>query len=159
MPINEGMFTSNSSDYLTPKWLLEHLYEVFTFYLDPCSDQDWRDNPNVDAFIHYTAKGLERPWTGTVFMNPPYGREIRKWFAKAANCNAKTVVCLIPARTDTRWFQDHIKEASCIVFIKGRLKFSNAKNSAPFPSAIVVFGKTNADQREHLAKLGWEATS
>lgn len=164
--INEGMFTSNVSDQKTPKWLLECLYQVFIFDLDPCSDKGTYDNPNVEAFTHYTIKGLERPWFGTVFMNPPYGREIPKWFARAAdNClahhannKAKTVVCLVPARTDTRWWHDHIRKASFIVFIKGRLKFGDAENSAPFPSAIVVFGEISGKQREHLARLGWEAT-
>lgn len=156
--INPSMFTSETDKWNTPKWLLEHLYEVFTFGLDPCSDKGTFENPNVKAFVHYTIKGLERHWFGDVFMNPPYGREIPKWFARAATSEAKTVVCLVPARTDTRWWHNHIKAASFIVFIKGRLKFGNATNSAPFPSAIVVFGKITSAQEQHLAKLGWSVS-
>jgi hypothetical protein len=169
--INEGMFTSNVSGRNTPKWLLEHLYEAFEFDLDPCSDKGTYDNPNVRAFTHYTIKGLERPWFGVVFMNPPYGREIPKWFSRAANGIRKqqdykncgmlgpgTVVCLVPARTDTQWWHNHIRKASFAVFIKGRLKFGDEENSAPFPSAIVVFGEISSKQKEHLAKLGWEVT-
>lgn len=159
MVINEGMFTSNSSDWLTPEWLLEYLYRAFIFDLDPCSNRG--PEQNVKAVIHYFEGGLEKDWFGTVFMNPPYGRVISAWFAKACDSvvyeSAETVVCLIPARTDTQWFQASIREASCVVFIKGRLKFSNAENSAPFPSALVVFGKISKEQAEHLGKLGWRA--
>lgn len=80
----------------------------------------------------------------TVFCNPPYGREISKWVEKAFNESRKektTVVMLIPARTDTRWFHDYIYRNAEIRFIRGRLKFGDSKNSAPFPSMVVVFGK------------------
>ena len=74
-------------------------------------------------------------------MNPPYGREIGKWIKKAyeSSLNGATVVCLLPSRTDTKWFHDYIYNKAEIEFIKGRLKFGNSKNSAPFPSMIVVF--------------------
>jgi hypothetical protein len=113
---------------------------------------DW--TPNVNAAHHYFAGGLDLPWFGTVFINPPYGREISKWFHKAATCKAETVVCLVPARTDTAWWQDNIVYSSFVVFIRGRLKFGESTNSAPFSSAIVVFGKIHYGQREHLTKLG-----
>lgn len=86
-------------------------------------------------------------------MNPPYGREIGKWVEKAklsSITNLATVVCLVPARTDTKWWQENVKCASEVFFIKGRLKFGNAKNSAPFPSAILVFRPRLID---HLAGL------
>ena len=72
-------------------------------------------------------------------MNPPYGREIKNWVKKASK--ERRVVALLPARTDTKWFHDYIykKRKTEIRFIKGRLKFGNAKNSAPFPSMIVIF--------------------
>jgi site-specific DNA-methyltransferase (adenine-specific) len=69
-------------------------------------------------------------------MNPPYGLEIGKWIQKASQ---HKVVCLLPARTDTRWFHDFIYGKAEIRFIKGRLKFGGQKNSAPFPSMIVIF--------------------
>ena len=74
-------------------------------------------------------------------MNPPYGREIGKWMLKAFHeaCNGATVVCLVPARTDTAWWHDFAMKGD-ITFIRGRLKFGGHKNNAPFPSAIVVFG-------------------
>ena len=73
-------------------------------------------------------------------MNPPYGREIGKWLKKAyeSSINGAIVVCLIPARTDTAWWHDYVMKGK-IRFIRGRLKFGGSKNSAPFPSAIVIF--------------------
>lgn len=71
-------------------------------------------------------------------MNPPYGRNIGLWVRKAATCGA-TVVCLLPARTDTRWFHKYIYHKAEIRFLRGRLKFGDGKNSAPFPSMIVIF--------------------
>ena len=73
-------------------------------------------------------------------MNPPYGRTIKNWMKKAyeSSLNGATVVCLVPARTDTTWWHDYAMKGE-IEFIKGRLKFGGSKNSAPFPSAVVVF--------------------
>lgn len=82
----------------------------------------------------------------TVFMNPPYGRAIGNWLKKAyeesLQQNTK-VVCLIPSRTDTKYWHDYCMKASEIRFVKGRLKFGDSKNSAPFPSAIVIFNGNN----------------
>ena len=75
-------------------------------------------------------------------MNPPYGRKIGAWMRKALESNT-TVVCLVPARTDTKWWHDYAMKASEIRFVKGRLKFGDSKNSAPFPSAIIVFREKN----------------
>lgn len=76
-------------------------------------------------------------------MNPPYGREIGKWVEKAleeSRKEAECVVCLLPARTDTKWFHDFcLPFAKSITFLKGRLKFGEATNSAPFPSMVVIF--------------------
>lgn len=86
--------------------------------------------------------GLAQSWANeTVFMNPPYGRVIGDWIAKAYEESQKgaTVVCLIPARTDTRYWHDYVMKAAEIRLVRGRLKFGNGKNSAPFPSAVVVF--------------------
>jgi len=153
--INAGLFSSDTGKWNTPKSLLEKLYAEFSFDLDPCSDS--KKAPNVRAKIHYTKEddGLSKPWLGVVYMNPPYGRKIGRWMHRAAMCGAKTVLCLVPARTDTRWWQDHVPGASFIVFIRGRLRFGNATNSAPFPSAIVVFGRINSKQKALLSGLGW----
>ena len=79
----------------------------------------------------------------TVFCNPPYGRKIYDWVAKCYHESRKPntkVVLLIPARTDTRYFHDFIyHKAEEVRFLRGRLKFGGAKNSAPFPSMIVIF--------------------
>ena len=160
--MNNIHFSSQKLDYLTPQSLLEFLYEVFDFDLDPCSDKPHGENPNVKALWHFTKieDGLEVPWwSGVVFMNPPYGREISRWMNRAvaqSNLgNTETIVCLVPARTDTKWWQHCVLSASFVVFIKGRLKFSGHKNSAPFPSALIIFGEIDWGQMKHLSKLGW----
>ena len=76
-------------------------------------------------------------------MNPPYGREIGVWLKKAYESatradNGATVVCVLPARTDASWWHDYVMKAE-VRFIRGRLTFGGSKNSAPFPTAIVIF--------------------
>ena len=75
-------------------------------------------------------------------MNPPYGRTIGLWMKKAyeESCNGALVVCLVPARTDTKWWHDYSMKGE-VIFLRGRLKFGGHKNSAPFPSAIIIFDK------------------
>ena len=82
--------------------------------------------------------GLKQEWTGVCWCNPPYGRQIGKWVEKACKSLA-TVVMLLPARTDTKWFHDWCLPYGKIEFLRGRLKFGGCDNSAPFPSMIVVF--------------------
>ena len=98
-------------------------------------------NAKCARFFTPETDGLKQSWRGTCWMNPPYGREIGKWVKKAheeAKKGAK-VVCLLPARTDTRWFHDHILGIAETRFVKGRLKFVGAKSSAPFPSMLVIY--------------------
>ena len=125
----------------TPQDFFDKLDEEFNFTLDPCATPE-----NAKCAKYYTKKedGLKQDWGGeVVFVNPPYGREIAKWVRKASEESKKpdtTVVMLIPARTDTTYFHDYIyKKVKEIRFIRGRFKFGNAKNSAPFPSMVVVF--------------------
>lgn len=89
----------------------------------------------MDFCIHVGGVGAK------VWLNPPYGREIGLWVAKAVEEAAAgaTVVCLLPARTDTRWWHDFVIKHGKVEFVRGRLKFGGCKNSAPFPSALVVF--------------------
>ena len=122
--INKGMFTSNTDIRSTPPDFYKKLDDEFHFDFDPCPL-----NPTFD--------GLEVKWGGCNYMNPPYGRQIGKWIKKASE-NPMTV-CLLPARTDTRWFHDYIYGKAEIRFLKGRLKFGGSKNSAPFPSMVVIF--------------------
>jgi phage N-6-adenine-methyltransferase len=111
--------------------------KVGGFDLDVCASLE---NAKCPVFFDKQTDGLKQEWFGKCWMNPPYGREIGKWMHKAYMENKKgvTVVCLIPSRTDTRWWHDYAVHGE-IVFIKGRLKFGKSKNSAPFPSAVVVF--------------------
>ena len=126
---------SQSVDWATPRGVLEELDHEFNFTDDPCPLYGSQLSDGSDG------DGLKRGWGSRAFVNPPYGREIGKWTAKAVAewKSGKTVVMLIPSRTDTIWWHRDIMQATEIRFIKGRLKFGNAKNSAPFPSAIVVF--------------------
>lgn len=135
-------FSSASNDWETPAWLFEELDEIFGFTLDPCASAA---TAKCDKFYTIEDDGLSKHWLGeVVFMNPPYGREIASWMRKAhkEHCKGVTVVCLVPARTDTKWWHDYVMQASEIVFIKGRIKFlhnGEELSSAPFPSAIVIF--------------------
>lgn len=128
MVFNKVMFSSLRLDWQTPKEVYQKLDEEFNFNFDPCPP-----NPTFD--------GLEIYWRERNFVNPPYGNEIGKWLKKGyeESLKGKLVVFLIPSRTDTRWWHDFVMKAAEIRFIKGRLKFDGQKNSAPFPSAVVIF--------------------
>ena len=142
--------SSTSMKWQTPAEILEALYEAFgTFDLDPCSPTANRASAPVEARVHYTEAddGLSLPWLGTVFINPPYGRGLIAWVAKAKAevlCgNARTVVALIPARTDTRFWHEHVAGTATVFFVRGRLRFGSAGAAAPFPSALVLWGATD----------------
>lgn len=134
------MYMSKTDDWATPQEFFNELDKEFHFDLDPCSD----DN-NAKCKRHFTKEddGLSQNWGGCrVFCNPPYGSEISKWVEKSfyeGHKDNTIVVMLIPARTDTKYFHDYILNRSEIRFIKGRLKFGDGKNSAPFPSMVVIF--------------------
>ena len=131
------MFSSKTDDWETPQDLFDKVDQEFEFNLDVCAT---RDNRKCRNFYAKELDGLKQDWSGVCWMNPPYGREIGKWVQKAYEESLKgsTVVCLLPSRTDTRWWHDYCMKGE-VRFIKGRLKFGNSKNSAPFPSAIVIF--------------------
>ena len=97
------------------------------------------DHPDLSRRDAFTREWCEES-SGPVWLNPPYGRVIKDWVRKAAfeACHGVTVVCLVPARTDTAWWHDYCIDAYEIRYIRGRLKFGNQKNSAPFPSALVI---------------------
>ena len=128
-------YSSNHHEWETPQELFDALDEIHGFTLDVCATPE---NSKCDKYFTKEEDGLEQEWEGVCWMNPPYGRAITKWVEKAAASGCK-VVCLLPARTDTSWFHDYCTKGD-IDFIRGRLKFSGAKNSAPFPSMIVTFG-------------------
>ena len=135
------MFSSKSNDWGTPQNFYDKLNNSFgPFTLDPCSDGQ---NNKTDNYFTKEQNGLSQDWSGNkVFMNPPYGRAIKDWLKKAYEEGQKpntTVVCLIPARTDTKYWHDYVMNAQAVYFVKGRLKFGDSNNSAPFPSAVIVF--------------------
>lgn len=157
-------FSSESTEWSTPQPFYDELNKEFNFTLDVCATEK-----NAKCAAYYTKKddALTKTWSGTCFMNPPYGdpeypckpkckKKICEKrghhndvyrpgigdFVKKAHDSAKydgaTVVCLLPARTDTAWFQDYCLGAE-VRFLRGRLKFGSAENSAPFPSVVVIF--------------------
>lgn len=139
--ISSAMFSSQSDLWATPQEFFDTLDKEFHFTLDPCA---LPSNAKCEHFFTPDDNGLKQDWEGEiVFCNPPYGRAIYDWVRKCSIEAAKpntTVVALIPARTDTRYFHDYIyHKAKEIRFIKGRLKFGGSKNSAPFPSMLVIF--------------------
>jgi phage N-6-adenine-methyltransferase len=136
--ITTGMFTSNTDDWATPQETFDRLHEEFGFTLDACACPA---NAKCARYFTREQDGLSQEWAGVVFMNPPYGRQIGKWVQKAyeSAVNGTTVVCLLPARTDTRWFHEYCLPHGEIRFLPGRLYFGDGKGRAPFPSMVVVF--------------------
>jgi site-specific DNA-methyltransferase (adenine-specific) len=135
-------FSSVRMDWQTPDDTFKALDDEFHFMFDPAM-------PN---YKELNFDGLTDNWGSCNFVNPPYGRELPKWIAKGYSeyQRGKTVVFLIPSRTDTRWWHDYCMKADEIRFIKGRLKFKGAKNSAPFPSAIVIFKANPTTESEQV---------
>lgn len=136
------MFSSKSNEWETPMGFYQKLNKQFKFTLDPCCTPETAKCEN-----YYTMEddGLSKSWKDqVVFVNPPYGN-IKEWVKKAHDesiNNGAVVVMLIPARTDTRYWHEYImEEADSIYFVKGRLKFGQSQNAAPFPSAVVVFDR------------------
>ena len=134
----ELMFSSKTDLWETPKDLFDKLNNEFHFTLDVCATPE---NAKCDSFYTKEQDGLSQPWKGVVWCNPPYGKQIGSWVRRGffASLSGNTVVMLLPARTDTRWFHEYIYGKAEIRFIRGRLKFGGSKNSAPFPSMVVVF--------------------
>lgn len=131
-------FSSETDRWATPQDFFDKVAERYPFTLDVCALES---NAKCARFFSPEDDGLAQDWDGEVcWMNPPYGRQIGVWMAKAVEewQRGAVVVCLVPARTDTRWWHDYAMRGE-VTFIRGRLKFGGAKNSAPFPSALVVF--------------------
>ena len=135
-----GLKTSLTDEWPTPDYVFNTLNEEFHFTLDVCADDD---NHKTPAYFTKKEDGLKQNWSGICWMNPPYGREISKWVEKAYKSSlggGTVVVCLLPARTDTKWWRDYVMCSSELRFISGRIKFGNAPQGAPFPSVIAIFG-------------------
>jgi phage N-6-adenine-methyltransferase len=137
--VNRVHFSSQTDLWSSPQWLVDRLEkEIGKIDLDVCALPS-----NAKARHYFTPQqdGLKQKWEGVIWMNPPYGREIGRWVEKAyrSSLAGATCICLLPARTDTKWFFDYVTRASEIRFFRGRLKFGDARHTAPFPSVLVIF--------------------
>ena len=139
--ISSALYSSKSELWETPQAFFDDLDNLFHFTLDACA---LPENAKCEHYFTPEQDGLKQEWTGTVWCNPPYGRNIGKWVEKAyktAKDKKALVVMLLPARTDTKWFHDfcYLNRYATVRFVRGRLKFGGARNSAPFPSMVVIF--------------------
>ncbi len=139
--VNKSLFSSESIEWATPQRLFDALNSEFAFTLDPCCTVL---SAKCEHFFTKVEDGLSQDWEAhSVFMNPPYGKEISSWMEKAwvSSLNGATVVALVPARTDTKWWHRYAMKGE-IRLLKGRIRFVGGKHAAPFPSAVVVFRPT-----------------
>jgi site-specific DNA-methyltransferase (adenine-specific) len=137
--MNRSLFSSQQETWRTPEDLFRALDQEFAFTLDPCPARA----PSEAGLPLFGTDGLSISWAGErIFCNPPYGRGIGRWLAKARE--AELAVFLLPARTDTRWWHEHSPRASEIRFLRGRLRFEGAKAGAPFPSVLLIFRRGGA---------------
>ena len=141
------MFSSTTDMWATPQNFFDELNREFNFSLDACA---LPSNAKCEKFFTPEQDGLSQNWEGNVWCNPPYGRDVGNWVAKAyesAHSGTETVVVmLLPARTDTKWFHEYIYGKAEVRFVKGRLKFGDGTNIAPFPSMVVVFRPKEAQK-------------
>jgi phage N-6-adenine-methyltransferase len=131
-------YSSDTDNWATPQDFFNLLDREFHFEVDVCSSEE---NAKCPRYFTIEDDGLAQEWRGACFMNPPYGRTIGAWIEKAylSSLEGATVVCLVPARTDTAWWHDWAMQADEIRLVRGRLKFGRGTAPAPFPSAVVVF--------------------
>lgn len=146
--VSDVLYSSNSDEWYTPQPFFAALDAEFHFTLDAAAT-----HKNAKCAHYFTKEddALQHEWKGTVWCNPPYGRKITDWIKKASDSarNGATVVLLVHARTDTRWFHDYIYRKHEIRFVRGRIKFGGAENNAPFPSMVVVMRPSDFDQKEN----------
>lgn len=144
-------YSSNNHTWETPQDFFDELNSMYGFTLDACAEDK---TAKVLNYFTIEDDALTQDWKGIVWCNPPYGREQIKFIQKALEEHKKhgsTIVLLIPARPDTKVWQDTIfPDASNICFVRGRLKFGHAKHGAPFPCALVVFG-----EYKDMSNIGW----
>ena len=137
--MNKVHYSSERIDWETPDDFFSALHAEFDFALDVCAHAG---NHKTPRYFSPEDDGLAQTWRGRCWMNPPYGRGISAWIKKAHDSSreqAATVVCLVPARTDTRWWHEYVMRSAEVRFVKGRIKFVGATAGAPFPVAIVIF--------------------
>lgn len=139
MTISFALYSSRSEEWATPPNFFASLDAEFGFTLDPCAT---RQNTKCRNFYTKADNGLAHDWRRhIVFCNPPYGRNIGEWAKKCylASQAGATVVLLVHSRTDTRFFHDWIYGKAELRFVRGRLKFGDGRQSAPFPSLVAVY--------------------
>lgn len=149
------LFTSERTDWETPQPLFDRLNLLYHFNLDLAATAD---NAKCERYYSPVQDAFKQPWVGRCWLNPPYGRGrdgIKRWVARAHRAaesgECEFVVLLIPARTDTDWWWNHVIEG-CIDFIPGRLHFVGGESGAPFPSAVVAF---HAGLPLHWRRVHW----
>ncbi len=139
MAIHESLYSSRSEEWPTPQDFYDVLHKEFNFTLDPCATVE---NAKCGTFFTKEDNGILQDWgQNVVFCNPPYGKQMRAWAEKChvAALGGATVVLLAHSRTDTRWFHDYVYGKAELRFVKGRLKFGDGKQSAPFPSLLAIY--------------------
>jgi phage N-6-adenine-methyltransferase len=158
--VNAGMYSSATPEWYTPRHIIDRVEKVFgQIDLDPCSNSNDPDEAAVPATDYWTKddNGITQEWRGKVYMNPPYGDEIATWVGRLIGAyeDGEIVegIALLPARTDTAWFQSLADYRIC--FVRGRLRFSQSENSAPFPSAVVYLGPDTDLFWESFRDLGF----
>ena len=166
--LSDVHFSSAKQDWQTPDELLDLVRSYRSIRLDPCTSAD---NPtNAKDFFTEKDDGIEQNWGmdqgGLIYVNPPYGRELRFWVEKCVSESARRpfleehslnseIILLMPARTDTTyWHHGVLSHAEAICYVKGRLKFRGAPSSAPFPSALVYFGDRPEAFKKHFSGIG-----
>lgn len=165
----EVMYSSKTDQWATPTWLVDLVHEFRPIDLDPCT---MTHNPTRAARF-FTDGALSRDWysEGLVYINPPYGRALggdidpqknTGWAKKISMSRVQCLeqIILVPARTDTRWFQDYLVgvDKVSLVFLKGRLRFGDSKSGAPFPSVLMYHGPNHSSFFDHFWHLGLSTT-
>lgn len=144
--MSDGLFSSRTDEWATPQSLYDELNREFNFTLDPCATSS---NAKCERYFTKEQDGLKQSWAGEiVFCNPPYGKMMSKWVEKCHQESAgATVVMLIPARTDTRYFHEFIYKKHEVRFIRGRLRYNDGRGQSPFPSMIVVMRPSDTKEK------------
>lgn len=150
---------ATTTTWLTPPKLIE---DLGPFDLDPCAavNQPWRT-----AERQYTTQddGLAQEWTGSVWLNPPYGRDTKHWMSRMAEHNSG--IALVFVRTDTRWWLESVwKKATGVYFLSGRLRFHHACGNvaaanAGAASALVAYGTEDYRLQRGNFRSSWPGAS
>lgn len=147
--MDKVLFSSNKMDWATPQEIVDGIGRRYKldFTLDVCATES-----NAKCINYFTPEedGLKQDWKGVCWMNPPYGVAVYQWMEKAfkevLSGGVDAVACLLPSRTDTKWFHDFATKADVILFIRGRIKFIGGDSTAPFPSLVLIFTKEHTGE-------------